>query len=90
LSILVSHPPALVGVPPVTNAAGNVTLNVPVVGGGINPQGTISEKVDYLRNLFDSRVEPDNSKVRVLAKNIAGDHPGDCTIDQIDDVFGYI
>jgi hypothetical protein len=82
--------PALVEVPPVTNAAGNATLKFPVVGGGSNPHGTTSRKVDDLRNLFDSRVEPENSKVHELAINIAGDHPGDCTIDQIDDIFGYL
>jgi len=86
--------PALVGVPTVTTASGNATLKFPVVGasaGGVsNPQGTTSRKVDDLRNLFDSRVEPENSRVHSLAINIAGDHPGDCTIDQIDDIFGYL
>lgn len=82
--------PDLIGVPPVTTATGNVTLKVPVVGGGNNPQGITEKKVGDLRNLFDTRIEPDNSKVHELAINILGDHPGDYTIDQICEIFSYL
>ena len=45
--------PDLAGVPPITTAADNATLNFPVVGGGSTPQGTSEKKVDDLKKLFD-------------------------------------
>jgi hypothetical protein len=82
--------PDLVGVPPVTIAADNVILNVPIVGGGRSRRGTNESTVEYYRKLFDSRVEPNNTKVHALAVAIVADHPGDHTINQVNDIFDYL
>ena len=82
--------PELAGISPVTTAADNTIMDFPVVGGGSNPQGTIKKNVNDLKNLFDTRVEPDHFKVRELAKYIVGDHPGELTIDQVSAIFSYL
>ena len=82
--------PDLAGVPQISTPADNATLDFPVVGGGSTPQGTSEKKVDDLKKLFDSRVEPDNSKVHEEAILLTADHPGDYTVDQIGSIYEYL
>ncbi|GEM_PF-588614 len=82
--------PDLTGVPPVSYAADNATIEFPIVGGGSAPGGTTVKKAEELRKLFDSRVEPDNSKVHEEAIHIGISHPGDYTIEQVSAIFSYL
>ena len=85
-----SSSPDLAGVPSVTSAADNEIIEFPVVGGSNTPQGTTEEKVSDLKKLFDSRVEPDNSKVHEEAILLAAKHPGDYTIEQVSAIYNYL
>jgi hypothetical protein len=46
--------PDLTGVPPVSYAADNATIEFPIVGGGSAPGGTTEKKAEEFRKLFGS------------------------------------
>ena len=76
--------------PPITSTADNEILAFPVVGGGNNSGGTTEKKVADLKKVFNSRVEPDNSKVHEEAILLTSDHPGDYTVDQVGAIFSHL
>ena len=78
----------LAGVPPISSAADNETLEFPIVGGGRAPGGTIEREVGDLRKLLDTRVEPD--RVHDTAVDITIGYPGECTIDQVSAIFSDV
>ncbi len=82
--------PDLTGVPAISTPPDSATLDFPVVGGGSTPQGTTEKKVADLKKLFDSRVEPENSKVHEKALVLVAKYPGDRTIDQISSIYEYL
>ncbi|MCX6676400.1 MAG: hypothetical protein NTU95_00455 [Methanothrix sp.] len=80
----------LVGVPAISTQADSEILAFPVVGGGTNSEGTTEKNVTELKKLFDSRVEPENTKVHEEAIHIGISHPGDYTIEQVAAIFSYL
>ena len=88
---VISHSsPDLAGVPSISTPDNNSVLEVPVVGGGSAPGVSTESKVGDLKTLFDSRVEPDNSKVHEEALVLVAKYPGDYTIDQICSIYEYL
>ncbi len=82
--------PDLVGVPTVIKPADNETLEFPVTGGGSTSEGTTEKKMSELKKMLNSKVEPDNQRVRKEALRLALKYPGDHTIDQICSIYGYL
>ena len=82
--------PELSGVPSVSTPKDDEVLMFPVTGGGSAPGSTTEKKVGDLKKTFDSRVEPDNSRVHEEATVLALKYPGDLTIDQIDSIYNYL
>jgi hypothetical protein len=82
--------PDLAGVPSVSTPPDSEVLDFPVTGGGSAPGSTTEKKVGDLKKVFDSRVEPDNSRVHEEATVLALKYPGDLTIDQIDSIYNYL
>jgi hypothetical protein len=80
----------LAGVPSVSTPLDSEVLEFPVTGGGSGPGSTTEKKVGDLKKAFDSRVEPDNSRVHEEATVLALKYPGDLTIDQIDSIYNYL
>jgi hypothetical protein len=80
----------LAGVPAVTQIADNEVLDFPITGGGDAPTGTTEKRVIDLKTEFDTRVEPENSRVNKEAIVLALKYPGDLTIDQIAAIYGYL
>lgn len=82
--------PDLVGVPSVSTPSDSEVLEFPVTGGGNTPQGKTGKNVRELKETFNSRVEPDNSRVHEEALVLVAKFPGDLTIDQICSIYGYL
>ena len=82
--------PDLVGVPTIIQPEDNETLEFPVTGGGSTPEGTTEKKMGELKKILNSKVEPDNQRVRKEALGLALKYPGDHTIDQICSIYGYL
>jgi sugar lactone lactonase YvrE len=81
----------LEGVPPVTTPKDDEVLQFPVAGGGSSiPEGTAERNVGELKRELDSRVEPDNSRVRDEAVVLALKYPGEKTIEQIASIYSYL
>ncbi len=76
-------------VSPATLVPIGTTLEVPIVGGG-NAQGTAEINASDLKKLFDSRVEPDNLKVRQKACELVAIYPGNYPIDQVCSIYGHL
>ena len=82
--------PDLAGVPIVSTPTDSEVLEFPVTGGGSVSGSTTEKNVGDLKKTFDSRVEPDNSRVHEEATVLALKYPGDLTIDQIDSIYNYL
>lgn len=82
--------PELSGVPSVSTPKDDEVLMFPVTGGGSAPGSRTEKQVGDLKKVFDSRVEPDNSRVHEEATVLALKYPGDLTIDQIDSIYNYL
>jgi tetratricopeptide (TPR) repeat protein len=82
--------PDLAGVPSVSTPSDSEVLEFPIVGGGSVPVGKTEKKVDDLKKILSSRVEPDNSTVHEVALLLVAKFPGDLTIDQICSIYSYM
>lgn len=82
--------PQLAGIPTVIQALDNETMVFPITGGGSTPLGIKEKKVGEFKAVFNSRVEPENPKVREEALLFAAKYPGDLTIDQIGSIYHYL
>ena len=82
--------PDLAGVPTITQVADDDVLDFPITGGDNTPIGTTEKKVSDLKIEFDTRVEPENSRVNEEAVVLALKYPGDLTIDQIASIYSYL
>jgi len=82
--------PYIAGVPAVSSPHDDEILEFPVTGGGNAPDGKTEKKVLDLKNIFDSRVEPENPLVRDEAVGLVARYPGDYTIDQISSIYTYL
>ena len=80
----------LAGVPIVTQATNDEILAFPVTGGGNTPGGTTEKNVGGLKEVFNTRVEPDNSRVHEEALVLVSKFPGDLTINQISSIYSYL
>src|SRR5690606_10512742 len=73
----------LAQVPIVTKAEDDEILNFPVTGGGNTPESATEMRVKELKEIFDARVDTDNSDVLNKGAILAAKYPGDRTIDQV-------
>jgi hypothetical protein len=80
----------LAGVPQVSSPSDDEVLDFQVTGGGDAPPSLTEKRVGDLKEEFDARVEPDNSRVNDEAVVLALKYPGDLTIDQIASIYGYL
>jgi len=80
----------LAGVPMVTQATDDEVITFPVTGGGNAPEGKTKKNVGELKEVFNARVEPDNSRVHEEALVLVSTFPGDLTIDQISSIYSYL
>jgi len=77
----------LAGVPFLSKPNEGDILEFPVTGGGNASGEIVTKKVDDLKEIFDSRVEPENPRVRTEAVALVAQYPGDYTIDQISLIY---
>jgi hypothetical protein len=82
--------PDLAGVPIVTQANNDEILAFPVTGGGNTPGGITEKNVGELKEVFNARVEPDNSRVHEEALVLVSKFPGDLTVNQISSIYDYL
>jgi len=82
--------PDLANVPTVSTPRDDEILEFPVTGGGNAPDSKTEKKVIDLKKIFDSRVEPENPRVRDEAVGLVARYPGDYTIDQISSIYTYL
>jgi len=80
----------LIGVPFSSTPQNDETLEFPVTGGGNSPSRTTEKKVEDLKNVLDSKVEPDNPAVIDEVGLAAGKYSGDRTIEQISAIYDYL
>jgi WD40 repeat protein len=80
----------LEGVPQISEPKDSEVLAFPITGGSSIPEGTVDEKVGELKIILNARVEPDNRDIRHAALLLAGKHPGDYTIEQVDCIYSYL
>jgi len=82
--------PDLAGIPSLSSPQDDDVLEFPVTGGGNAPNDKTERKVADLKLAFDSRVEPENPKVRTEAVALVARYPGDYTIDQISLIYTHL
>jgi len=82
--------PDLASVPAVSTPRDDEILEFQVTGGGNAPDSKTEKKVIDLKKIFDSRVEPENPRVRDEAVGLVARYPGDYTIDQISSIYTYL
>ena len=80
----------LAGVPQAATPSNDEILEFPVAGGGGAPGEKTETRVDELNRTINSKVEPDNDAVYRLAHILAAEHPGDYTIDQVDEIYSRL
>lgn len=80
----------LKGVPQISEPKDSEILAFPITGGSSISEGTVDEKVGELKTILNARVEPDNHDIRHVALLLAGKHPGDYTIEQVDCIYSYL
>jgi tetratricopeptide (TPR) repeat protein len=80
----------LAQVPIVTKAEDDEILNFPVTGGGNTPESATEMRVKELKEIFDARVDTDNSDVLNKGAILAAKYPGDRTIDQVCSIYNYL
>jgi tetratricopeptide (TPR) repeat protein len=80
----------LTDVPQAATPSNDEILEFPIAGGGGAPWEKTETKVDELNRTINTKVEPDNDVVYRLAHQLAAEHPGDYTIDQVDETYSYL
>jgi hypothetical protein len=80
----------LASMPAVSTPRDDEILEFQVTGGGNAPDSKTEKKVIDLKNIFNSRVEPENPIVRDEAVGLVARYPGDYTIDQISSIYTYL
>ena len=82
--------PELSEVPSVTTPLDNEVIMFPVTGGGNAPESKTEKDISELKEVFNDRVEPDNSRVHEEALVLVSKFPGDLTIEQISSIYRYL
>jgi tetratricopeptide (TPR) repeat protein len=80
----------LIGVPPLYISRSSDAEGVSEASKNRGPVNKETWTMDKLKEVFNSRVEPDNDFVRHKAKMLAATYPGDRNIDQICSVYRYM
>ena len=80
----------LAGIPKATTPSNDEILEFPVTGGGSTPGEKTETKVEELNRTINSKVEPDDDTVYRVAHQLAAEHPGDFTIDQVDEIYSHL
>jgi tetratricopeptide (TPR) repeat protein len=80
----------LAGIPQATTPSNNEILEFPVTGGGSAPGEKTETKVEELNRTINSNVEPNDDTVYRVAHQLAAEHPGDFTIDQVDEIYSHL
>lgn len=78
------------GVPFTSIPQDNEIIKFPITGGGNTIVGTAEKRVEDLKKMLSSKVEPDNPEVIEEAGLAAGRYSGDYTIEQVSAIYAHL